>query len=79
MAHKERGFDVLQNLKDDLGHIADVDSEPVSDRNLLSMIMSPKKDIDKILEKMGKSQDTESPAAEAPIPEPTTESTDNQS
>jgi len=51
MAHKERGYDVLENLKIDLAYIADVDSEPVSDRNLLSMIMSPKKDIDRIVGK----------------------------
>jgi len=52
MAHKELGYNVLERLKTDLAAICDVDSEPVSDRNLLSMIMSPKKDIDKILEKL---------------------------
>ena len=52
MAHKELGYNVLEKLKTDLSHIAEVDSEPVSERNLLSMIMSPKKDIDKILSKL---------------------------
>ena len=52
MAHKELGYAVLAKLKLDLAPIADVDSEPVPDRNLLSMIVSPKKDIDKILAKM---------------------------
>lgn len=52
MAHKELGFNVLEKLKNDLSYLADVDSEPVSERNLLSMIMSPKKDIDRILEKL---------------------------
>jgi len=52
MAHKELGYNVLEKLKTDLSHIAEVDSEPVSERNLLSMIMSPKKDIDKILAKL---------------------------
>lgn len=52
MAHKELGYNVLEKLKTDLAHIAEVDSEPVSERNLLSMIMSPKKDIDKILAKL---------------------------
>ncbi len=51
MAHKELGFNVLDRLKADLGHLADVDSEPVSERNLLSIIMTPKKDIDRILGK----------------------------
>jgi translation initiation factor IF-3 len=74
MAHKERGYDVLENLKIDLGHIADVDSEPVSDRNLLSMIMSPKKDIDKILAKMEKPAGAET--APEPAPEPVPEETE---
>jgi len=52
MAHKGLGYNVLEKLKTDLSHIAEVDSEPVSERNLLSMIMSPKKDIDKILAKL---------------------------
>jgi translation initiation factor IF-3 len=52
MAHKELGYAVLAKLKVDLAPIADVDSEPVPDRNLLSMIVSPKKDIDKIFAKM---------------------------
>ena len=63
MAHKERGYGVLDNLKLDLAHIADVDSEPVSDRNLLSMIMSPKKDIDKIVGKEAKAGTKPEPAA----------------
>jgi translation initiation factor IF-3 len=54
MAHKELGYDVLERLKADLKHISDPDADPVSDRNLLSMIMTPKKDIDRILEKLGK-------------------------
>lgn len=52
MAHKDLGFNLLEKLKTDLSHLAEVDSEPVSERNLLSMIMSPKKDIDKIFEQM---------------------------
>jgi translation initiation factor IF-3 len=61
MAHKELGYDVLERLKNDLQHIADPDADPVSDRNLLSMIMTPKKDIDRILEKMGKDKDDTQP------------------
>ncbi|MBP7194196.1 MAG: translation initiation factor IF-3 [Candidatus Cloacimonetes bacterium] len=49
MAHKELGFNLLERIKADLAHIADVDAEPVSDRNLLFLVMSPKKEIDKIL------------------------------
>ena len=49
IAHKELGYDVLERLARELVEIAEVDSKPTSDKNLLSMIMSPKKDIDKIL------------------------------
>jgi len=49
MAHKELGYKVLEKVKAEISHIADVDSEPVSDRNLLSMVVSPKKEIDRIL------------------------------
>jgi len=66
LAHKDLGFNVLEKLKTDLSHIADVDSEPVSERNLLSMIMSPKKDIDRILGKLNESDQPEA----APQPEP---------
>jgi translation initiation factor IF-3 len=57
MAHKELGYDVLERLKQDLQNIADPDADPVSDRNLLSMIMTPKKDIDRILEKIAKEKE----------------------
>lgn len=57
MAHKELGYDVLERLKTDLQNIADADADPVSDRNLLSIIMTPKKDIDKILEKIAQEKE----------------------
>lgn len=57
LAHKELGYDVLERLKNDLQHLADPDADPVSDRNLLSIIMTPKKDIDKILEKIAKDKE----------------------
>ena len=69
MAHKDRGYGVLDNLKLDLAYLADIDSEPVADRNLLSMIMSPKKDIDKIVEKLGKAAAPEAQPEPAPAPE----------
>jgi translation initiation factor IF-3 len=54
MAHKELGYRVLDKLKAELGYIVEIDSEPVSDRNLLSMVVSPKKEIDRILAKEAK-------------------------
>lgn len=56
MAHKDLGYNLLERIKTELGHIADVDSEPVSDRNTLSMIMSPKKDVEKILAQAAKAE-----------------------
>jgi translation initiation factor IF-3 len=52
MAHKELGYSILQRLAVDLSYIADVDSSPLAEKNLLMMIVSPKKDIDKIIAKM---------------------------
>jgi len=63
IAHKELGFNVLERLKTDLGYLAEVDSEPVAERNLLSFIMTPKKDIDRILAKLDSEK---APGAEAP-------------
>jgi translation initiation factor IF-3 len=53
IAHKELGYDVLERLEKDLAEIADVDTKPLSEKNLLSMIMTPKKDIDRILSASG--------------------------
>ena len=58
IAHKELGYNVLERLTKDLAEIAEVDSKPTSDKNLLSMIMSPKKDIDKILGITPKTEET---------------------
>ncbi|MBN2830273.1 MAG: translation initiation factor IF-3 [Candidatus Cloacimonetes bacterium] len=49
MAHKEIGFELLEKLTADLAALIEVDSRPRSDRNLLSMVVSPKKEIDKIV------------------------------
>ncbi len=75
MAHKELGYRVLDKLKAELAHIADVDSEPVAERNLLSMVVSPKKDIDRILAKDAKPAETPTanpaPVADnTPAPDP---------
>ncbi len=73
MAHKELGYNLLEKVKTELSHLADVDAEPVADRNLLSMIMTPKKDIDRILEKLEKST---SEAVIVPTPEAVKAETD---
>jgi len=66
MAHKELGYDVLERLKKDLSYLADPDADPVSDRNLLSIIMTPKKDIDRILEKLEKEKEPQTIVEETP-------------
>ncbi|HNQ43580.1 MAG TPA: translation initiation factor IF-3 [Candidatus Cloacimonadota bacterium] len=65
MAHKELGYKVLDKLKEDLAYLAEVDCEPVADRNLLSIVVSPKKDIDRILEKETKAPESAVPASES--------------
>ena len=50
IAHKELGYDVLDRLMNDLADIAEVDSKATAEKNYISMIMSPKRDISKILE-----------------------------
>jgi translation initiation factor IF-3 len=54
IAHKELGYNVLERLEKDLAEIADIDTKPVSEKNLISMVVSPKKDIEKILGITGK-------------------------
>jgi translation initiation factor IF-3 len=77
MAHKELGYDVLERLKKDLSYLADADADPVSDRNLLSIIMTPKKDIDRILEKLAKEKESSNQEANpVTIPEPETDASD---
>ena len=72
MAHKELGVNVLDRLKADLAYLADADSDPVAERNLLSIIMTPKKDIDRILEKLSKTETPEAanPEMSEPSPQP---------
>lgn len=52
LAHKELGYNVLERLVEDLKEFVDVDSKPTSEKNFLTMIVSPKKEIEKILAKM---------------------------
>ncbi|PKN72083.1 MAG: translation initiation factor IF-3 [Candidatus Cloacimonetes bacterium HGW-Cloacimonetes-3] len=73
MAHKELGYRVLDKLKAELAYIVDIDSEPVSDRNLLSMVVSPKKEIDRILGKEAKPGEVVSEGTDAPVLEPVAE------
>ena len=49
IAHKELGYDVLERLSKDLEEIVDIDTKPTAEKNFISMIVAPKKDIDKIL------------------------------
>ena len=62
MAHKELGYRILDKIKEDLAQIADVDHEPVSDRNMLSIVVSPKKDIDRIIKEAAQAKEEASQA-----------------
>nr|HPI25498.1 translation initiation factor IF-3 [Candidatus Cloacimonadota bacterium] len=79
MAHKELGYRVLDKLKEDLAYIADVDQEPVADRNLLSITVNPKKDIDRILAKESTPAAETAPVdAAAEVPAPITETPEEE-
>jgi len=79
MAHKELGYRVLDKLKEDLAYIADVDQEPVADRNLLSITVNPKKDIDRILAKESTPAAESAPVdAAAEVPAPITETPEEE-
>ena len=64
LAHKELGFEVLKRLEEDLADLIEIDSKPVSEGRQIFMIVAPKKDIDKILEKKAKQKKSESEAPE---------------
>jgi translation initiation factor IF-3 len=49
LAHKDLGIDVLNRLTEDLKDIADIDREIQHEARTVSLIVTPKKDIDKIL------------------------------
>jgi translation initiation factor IF-3 len=74
MAHKELGYSVLERLATDLAEIADVDSSPLAEKNLLMMVVSPKKDIDKIIAR----QEALKPATNATGTENTEEKPKNE-
>lgn len=50
LAHKELGFEILKRLEEELSAYIEVDSKPRSEGRTIYMIVSPKKDIDKIAE-----------------------------
>ena len=56
LAHKDIGFKLLDRIKEDLKDLIEIDSPAKSEGRTISMIASPKKDIDKILEKTNKEE-----------------------
>jgi len=51
MAHKELGYDVLKRLEEELKDFIEIDSSPSAEKNLLTMVVSPKKDIERLIAK----------------------------
>ena len=51
LAHKELGYELLERVVEKLKDITDIDSKVVAEKNTVTTILAPKKDIDKILEK----------------------------
>ncbi len=50
LAHKELGYDLLNKLKEELKEIVDVDRDINSEGRTIFMIVSPKKEIDSLVE-----------------------------
>jgi len=50
LAHKDRGYNLLNKVIEKLDEVIDVESKPVSEGRTISMIVAPKKDIDSLIE-----------------------------
>lgn len=61
LAHKELGYELLERVVEKLKDITDVDSKVVAEKNTVTTILAPKKDIDKILEKKKAQSEEENP------------------
>ncbi|MEA1972563.1 MAG: translation initiation factor IF-3 [Candidatus Cloacimonadota bacterium] len=52
LAHKEIGYELLEKIKKDFSLIGDIDSQPTQEHRNISMIVKPKKNIEKILKEL---------------------------
>jgi len=59
LAHKDRGFGLLEKLQEELKEYVEIDSVPTPEKNQISMIVAPKKDIEKLLSQMTDLDDIE--------------------
>ncbi|MBN1327091.1 MAG: translation initiation factor IF-3 [Candidatus Cloacimonetes bacterium] len=59
LAHKDLGFKLLEKLLAELKEFVDIDQQPQSEGRTIFTIVSPKKDIDKLLEKFEIEEDEE--------------------
>ena len=48
LAHKDLGYKVLERLENELAEFSEVDQKITSEKNLLSMVIAPKKDLHRI-------------------------------
>jgi translation initiation factor IF-3 len=65
LAHKELGFDVLKRLERDLADYMEIDSKPQSEGRQIFMVVSPKRELDKIIDQ--KEQTSESGGSESEV------------
>ncbi len=59
MAHKELGEDLLKKLIEELKPIVDIDQPIRSESRVMSMTLSPKKDIEKLIDLLDQTDDIE--------------------
>lgn len=70
MAHKEIGEELLLRLMKELKPIVDVDQPIRSESRIMAMTLSPKKDIEKLIDLLDKTDDAEADAnANVPVEE----------
>ena len=50
LAHKDLGYKLLERITEELQGLVDIDGQPKSEGRTISMVVTPKKEIDKILE-----------------------------
>ncbi len=57
LAHKDIGFKLLEQLMNDLKELVDIDAPPKTEGRTIFTIVSPKKDIEKIIEDLEKTKE----------------------
>ena len=50
LAHKDRGFELLEKIRDDIKELIEIDSKPKNERITISMVVAPKKGTEHLIQ-----------------------------